>query len=162
MKKRIVIKIGDIFCVEIDNKFKCYFQYIATDMTVLNSSVIRVFKKRYQIDYLPILDEIVKDEVYFYAHTILRFGLINNAWYKIGKHNNLGNINDIWFKMYNDIGNPNMIKSYRWVIWKIDQKQQLIGELTDNYKHIDLGIVLTYEDIVSKIATGDFLLKHID
>lgn len=39
----------------------------------------------------------------FYAHTILRFGLMNNAWYKIGKHNHLGNINDIWFKMYNDI-----------------------------------------------------------
>ena len=64
--------------------------------------------------------------------------------------------------MYNDIGNPQMTKSYRWVIWKINQKQHFIGELTEKYKHIDLGIVLTYEDIVSKIATGKFLLKHVD
>ena len=45
MTKRIITKIGDIFCVEVDNDYKCYFQYVANDMTVLNSSVIRVFAK---------------------------------------------------------------------------------------------------------------------
>ena len=43
MAKRIVTKIGYVFCVEIDNKYKCFFQYVANDMTQLNSSVIRVF-----------------------------------------------------------------------------------------------------------------------
>ena len=51
MTKRIITKIGDIFCVEVDNDYKCYFQYVANDMTVLNSSVIRVFAKHYPIDY---------------------------------------------------------------------------------------------------------------
>lgn len=50
MVKRIVTKIGDIFCVKTDRGCIAYFQYIANDMTQLNSSVIRVFKKRYPID----------------------------------------------------------------------------------------------------------------
>lgn len=29
MVKRIVTKIGNIFCAEIDGEYKCYFQYIA-------------------------------------------------------------------------------------------------------------------------------------
>ena len=32
MKKRIITKIGDIFCVEFDGKFKCFFQYINTSV----------------------------------------------------------------------------------------------------------------------------------
>ena len=72
MAKRIVTKIGDVFCVEVDNEYKCFFQYVANDMTVLNSSVIRVFKEHYPIDYKPNLDEIVRGNVHFYAHTILR------------------------------------------------------------------------------------------
>lgn len=162
MAKRIVTKIGDLFCVEIDNEYKCYFQYVANDITILNSSVIRVFKKRYPLDYHPVMDEVVKDEVYFYAHTILKFGIYYNIWYKVGKHHYIGNPCDICFRMYNDIGNPQMTKSYRWVIWKINQEQHFIGELSEEYKQMDLGIVLTYEDIVSKIKTGKFLLKHVD
>ena len=91
MAKRVTTKTGDLFCVEVDNDYKCHFQYVANDMTVLNSSVIRVFSKHYPIDYVPVFDDIVKDKVYFYAHTILR-----------------------------------------------------------------------YEDIVSKIKTGNYILKHID
>lgn len=40
MGKRIVTKIGDVFCIEIDGKYKCFFQYIANDLEQLNSSVI--------------------------------------------------------------------------------------------------------------------------
>ena len=32
MAKRIVTKIGDVFCVDIDNQCKRYFQYIVNDM----------------------------------------------------------------------------------------------------------------------------------
>ena len=45
--KRIVTKIGDVFCIEIDGQYKCYFQYIANDMECLNSSVIRIFKENH-------------------------------------------------------------------------------------------------------------------
>ena len=162
MAKRIVTKIGDVFCVEVDNEYKCFFQYVANDMTVLNSSVIRVFKEHYPIDYKPNLDEIVRGNVHFYAHTILRFGILYNAWYKVGKHPDLGYPEEITFRMYNDIGNWNRSKSYNWVIWKINQKQEFIGEMREKYASIDLGIVLTYKDIVSKITTGSYILKHVD
>lgn len=84
-KKRIVTKIGDVFCAEVDGEFKAYFQYVANDLTQLNSSVIRVFKTHYPIDHKPVIEDIVKDEVAFYAHTVLRWGIELNAWYKIGK-----------------------------------------------------------------------------
>lgn len=162
MAKRIITKIGDIFCVEVDNSYKCYFQYVANDMTVLNSSVIRVFAKHYPIDYIPVFDDIVNDKVHFYAHTILRFGILYNAWYKVGKHSNIGNTDEITFRMYNDLGDWSRSKSFNWVIWKINKEMKFIGEMREEYVHIDLGIVLTYEDIVSKIKTGKFILKHID
>ena len=80
MAKRIVTKMGDIFCVEIDNGYKRFFQYIINDIEALNSSVIRVFKTHYPMDYRPIIEEIVMDEVEFYAHTVLRAGIVYGAW----------------------------------------------------------------------------------
>ena len=92
MVKRIVTKIGNIFCAEIDGQYKCYFQYIANDLTVLNSSVIRVFKRHYPISYVPNLEEIVRDEVLFYAHTVLSVGIRLGYWEKVGKCNNIVSI----------------------------------------------------------------------
>ncbi len=34
--------------------------------------------------------------------------------------------------------------------------------MSEKYANIDLGIVFSYLDIVNKIKTGKFLLKHID
>ena len=75
MATRIVTKIGYVFCVDVDNQYKRFFQYIADDMTMLNTRVIRVFKRKYPMDYIPNMEEIVKDEVDFYAHTIIKFGI---------------------------------------------------------------------------------------
>ena len=160
MVKRIVTKIGNIFCAEIDGQYKCYFQYIANDMTELNSSVIRVFKTHYPMEYVPVFDDIVKDEVYFYAHTILRYGIMYNAWYKVGKHADVGNTEDIWFRFHESVGPVS--KSYQWFIWKINQEMIFIGEMKDEYAHYDLGVVFSYDNIVNKIAKGEFLLRHVD
>ena len=89
-KKRIVTRIGNVFCAEIDNECKRFFQYVANDLEELNSSVIRVFKNKYPMDYEPEIEEIVGDEVEFYAHTILKFGIVFNAWYKVGTSKNIG------------------------------------------------------------------------
>lgn len=161
-KKRIVTRLGDIFCVEIDNQYKAYFQYIAKDWEMLNSTVIRSFKSRYPIDYNPTMDEIVNDEVYFYAHAILRIGILYEAWYKVGTSKNLGDTQNIMFRWYDDINTKYMTKSKKWCIWKIGEKREFIGEMRDEYKDYNLGIIFTYSDIVSKIATGDFGFKILD
>ncbi len=161
-KKRIVTRLGDIFCVEIDNQYKAYFQYIAKDWEMLNSTVIRSFKSRYPIDYNPTMDEIVNDEVYFYAHTILRAGFLYDAWHKVGTSKNLGNTENIKFRVYNDFQGPGQTKSYKWYVWTINQPWQFVGEMTDEYREYDWGPVLSYENIVSKIKTGKFKCRVPD
>ena len=157
-KKRIVKKIGNIFCVEVEDKFKCYFQYIANDLEQLNSSVIRVFKKHYTLESNPTMDEIVNDEVSFYAHTVLRAGILYNAWYKVGTNRNVGDTENIKFKIYDDVNfwGTGKTKSCRWRVWTINQPWQFLGEMTDECREYDWGPVLSYLNVVCKIKTGKF------
>ena len=62
MAKRVITKIGDVFVALIDNTYKVYFQYIVNDLSLLNSDVIRVFKKKYLKDEQPTLQEIIKKQ----------------------------------------------------------------------------------------------------
>jgi len=71
---RIRTKIGDVFSVPLDNINKKYFQYIANDLTQLNSDVIRAFVKRYPIDAVPDLLDVVRDDVDFHAHVRHKVG----------------------------------------------------------------------------------------
>ena len=38
MRKKVVTKIGDIFCIEFDGKFKCFFQSLLSTK-IANSSL---------------------------------------------------------------------------------------------------------------------------
>ena len=162
MAKRIVTKIGYVFCIEIEGQYKCYFQYVANDLTQLNSSVIRVSKTRYPIDYVPDIEAIVNDEVYFYAHTILRVGIDAGAWYKVGKSKNIGEPDKIMFKLFSEGDYSQMTKSYRWYVWQLNKEHVFIGEQTDAIRGYDLGWVVPYIDIVSKIKTGKFAIRVLE
>lgn len=85
MAKRTVTRIGDIFCAEIDNEYKCYFQYVGKDTYQLGGALIRVFRKHYPLDANPSMDEITADEVAFHTLTYIQPGTYDNAWYKVGK-----------------------------------------------------------------------------
>ena len=76
MIKRIRTKIGDVFCVKVSESEKRYFQLIAYDLTQLNSDVIRVFKKAYDMESNPLLSDVINDDIDFYAHCVTKFGLI--------------------------------------------------------------------------------------
>lgn len=88
-RKRIVTKLGDVFCCEIEGRGKRFFQYFCIDSSCMNSSVIRVFKTVYPMDYKPDVERIVEDEVEFYTHTILRVGIELGICYKVGKSKNI-------------------------------------------------------------------------
>jgi len=158
-RKRIVTKIGNIFCVEIGNEYKCYFQYIANDLSQLNSSVIRVFKKKYSIAENPEMESIVLGEVSFYAHTILRVGIMANAWYKVGTSKNIGDVTNIGFRDYSDVNwvERGQTVSCKWTVWKINQERRFVGKMTDEYRKYDNGWVLPYIQIVHKIETGSYI-----
>ena len=81
---RASTKIGDVFSVGIDNNSKKYFQYVANDLTQLNSDVIRAFKKVYPINAKHELSEIVSGEVEFFAHCVTKLGLKMKFWEKVG------------------------------------------------------------------------------
>ena len=147
MTEKLIIRKGDIFCVEVENEYKCFFQYIERDRTQLGSFVIRVFKTRYPITYEPVIEEIVKDDVSFYAHTlVLRLGALEKVWTKVGKSKDVGDTDNIFFRMYD----------LKWYVWKINEKYYYIDELTDEIKEYDFGWVFTYKEIVKKIKTGNY------
>lgn len=164
MAKRIVTKIGDVFCVELVNGTKGYFQYIAKDLTQLNSSVIRVFRTHYPIDADVKINDIVKDEIDFYAHAILRSGIADEKWYKVGKSLDFDpdEVNNVIFgTASNVIGVPgSLIPQFvdplsNWYIWRINYESLPVGPLPKKYVNIiEIGSVFQYPAIIDRMERG--------
>lgn len=174
MSKRIITRVGDIFCVEIDGEYKSYFQYIEKDRSALTSSVIRVFKTRYAMDYKPDIDKIVRDDILFYAHAVLRVGIEDGVWYKVGKSKELGleGLKEILW------GNTSEQKCYyengflklgfvdpleNWTIWIVNKERVNIGFLPEQYyDSIEHGGILPYSRILTRIRYGYYKSSGIE
>ncbi|WP_289158917.1 hypothetical protein [uncultured Muribaculum sp.] len=159
MAKRIVTKIGDVFCVEVDGKWKGYFQYIANDQSCMNSSTIRIFKKKYPVDDSPAIDDIVRDEVLFYAHTVLKFGIQDGVWSKVGKSNELGlaGLHNLYFGLADEEdANLNPIDPLKnWRIWKVNENWIYIGELDEHIiPLVEYGAIFPWKLINQRIKLG--------
>ncbi len=156
MAKRIITKIGDIFSVTLDNSNLRFFQYIANDWSQLNSSVIRVFKREYPAEYVLNPEEVVADEIDFYAHTVLKFGIIDGAWQKVGKCQNVGDTENIVFRMY--IEDAFNHEERIWQAWYINKDERFtIGKLSQYYReNSDIGLVFHFSNIVGRIKTGRY------
>lgn len=162
--KRIVTKIGDIFCVEFNDNTKGYFQYIANDMTQLNSSVIRVFRTHYPINANVDIDSIINDDIDFYAHTVLRAGIQNGVWYKKGKSEEIGSdkIQDIIFltappfEIDKKSLKPIMIDYVKNLsLWIINHERIKVETIPNNLKFaIYDGAVVSYVDILNRMYLG--------
>ena len=157
---RVAIKIGDVFEVPLEGKTKKYFQYVANDLTQLNSDVIRAFKTTYQADAKPALNEIIKDEVVFYAHCVIKWGVKMDLWKKIGNVNEVGTVN-VYFKGSSDsgrkIGEEPIKVSERWYVWKInDDRFTPVGKLPEEYRNAEIGMVVSPKDVVDRMKTGEY------
>ncbi len=172
MAKRIITKIGDVFCTEFGNGTKGYFQYIAKDRTQLNSPVIRAFKTHYPINKELSTDDIVNDEIDFYAHTILRPGIAENGWYKVGKSANIGD-NEIQNVIFgNSLIHGGFCKKERyekkisplekWIVWHINENPVRIGKLPEKYHDIvEFGYVMNYLNIIYRMKSGYYPITSI-
>lgn len=177
-QKRIVTKIGNIFSVRLDDECKRYFQYIANDLTQLNSSVIRVFETRYPLDANPKLTDVVNDRVDFYAHTILSLGIRLGYWEKVGKVPYEETYFDVLFVTWCD--DVMVTLKYcsplrRWRTWHINDPDFTYvdteaftlsdTDLTVNYpefkneKYIMEGPVIPPNEIYHRIKTGRYTYK---
>lgn len=157
MKINTRTKLGDVFSVKTeDNRIK-YFQYIISDLTQLNSDVIRAFRKEYSSSANLDLKEIVNGEVEFYAHCVLKIGLKLGYWEKVGNISDVGRMDHILFRDSSDYGNPQVKVSQEWWVWKINEDQKRIGKLTGKYQKAEIGLVLNPDNIVCRMRTGRYM-----
>lgn len=139
-----------------------YFQYICDDMTQLNSRVIRVFRTRYALDETPDLSKVVEDEVYFYAHTIVRLGLYLGLWEKVGKASLPDSI-DVLFRSTEDdrLSCPSGI-SERWYVWRVnDEDFHYVGKLEGKFRDSEVGLVMAPINIIHRMRTGKYDYKEL-
>ncbi|MDT3738619.1 MAG: hypothetical protein RO257_03855 [Candidatus Kapabacteria bacterium] len=159
MNKRI--RIGDIFSVKISENKKKFFQLIAYDLLQLNSDVIRAFKKEYPIDVIPEFSVLIIEEVEFYAHCIIKFGIKLNCWEKIGNILEVGKTENIIFRATNDYGHKQGEEPIRvsksWYVWRInDNDFTEIGKLEGENRKAEIGIVFDTYSIVHRMKTGQY------
>ena len=156
---RVYTKIGDIFSVKIDCDNTQYFQYVANDLTQLNSSVIRVFEKWYSPNEIVDLTEVIQGEIAFYAHSIINLGVKLGYWEKVGKAQNVYPI-DVLFRNTNDYGSApgeQVEISDNWYVWKInDADFTQVGKLKNEYRNAEIGIVISPDSIVHRMRTGKY------
>lgn len=153
-------KIGDVFSVKIDESSKKYFQYIISDLTQLNSDVIRAFKKIYPINTNPDLSEIVNGEVDFYAHCVTKLGLKMGYWESVGNISNVGNFDNVLFRSSGD--NPQTRVSENWWVWKINEEQKPVGKLAGENRKAEIGSVIPPDSIVHRMQTGKYDFVYPD
>ena len=153
--KRILIRIGSVFAVKLDDNSTRYFQYVANDTTQLNSEVISVFKRTYHFGESPDLNDVVAGDIDFFAHVVIRWGVQAKLWEKVGDIARVGKV-DISFRDSHDYGDPNVRKSTRWIVWKINTPFIEVGELSIDHQSAEIGIVVTPTDIIDRIKTGKY------
>jgi hypothetical protein len=154
MKKRVIKKIGDLYVVKIDDTSKKYFQYIADDINQLNSNVIRAFNTAYPLEEEPNLSEVIQQDVAFYSHCFIRVGLKFDFWDKAGNVPEIGNLDHILFRRSSDYGDPKVDISYKWWVWKINERSQYVGELKGEARKAEDGVVMDPLSIVHRMRTG--------
>lgn len=156
---RVIIRIGDIFSVPVNTETKKYFQYVSNDLTQLNSEVIRAFKSEFSIGDSPKLIEVVNDEVDFYAHCVIKWGIKMSLWEKVGNAPMFGELNPL-FRGTNDYGSrpgEQVAISENWYVWHInDDKFKRIGKLTGDYQKAEIGVVVTPVDVVNRMRSGKY------
>jgi hypothetical protein len=163
--KRVRTKIGDVFCVRLDERTKGYFQYVAIDRSQLDSPVIKAFKRRYPIDTDPDLSEVLADDVDFYAHVELPWGVKMGLWVKVGHVNDVGDI-DVLFRGTSDYGvaegeEPVRV-SRNWRVWRLNEVFQYVGTLKGKNRKAEIGVVVAPPDIVERMQTGEYDFVYPD
>ena len=158
---RVVIKVGDIFSVDLKDGSKKYFQYITNDRTQLNADVIRGFSKSYPKDVSPNISDIINDDVIFYAHCITKLGVKMGAWEILGNSSSIGNLPNIVFRGAIDYarkaGEEPVKISSKWYVWHInDNDFTHIGKLTGEYKKADIGLIINPYGIIELLKGNKY------
>ena len=159
------IKIGDVFVARVDGKYK-YFQYIANDISQLNSDVIKGFVKEYNLGDKPDLPSIVKDDAQFYAHCVIKWGIKMGLWNKIGAAP-VQMAEDVVFRDTNDWGRNKDVApvrvSSKWFVWRVNKEFEQVGTLTDELRRKSyVGLVINPHGIIELLKGNKYPPNYPD
>jgi hypothetical protein len=151
--------VGSIFRVEEDNDRARYFWCVGTDASQLNSALIVVFQRSYGRSAEPDLSAIVTDDVDFYCHVFLLAGKKQRLWQKVG-FRKVDRQFPMVFRCSDDYGDPSVLVSKRWYVWRPNEPYQSVWPLRGDLKNAELGMVMPPECVVARIRTGKYGIKH--
>lgn len=156
MTKRVKsTKVGDIFEFVINSEEKRYLQYVISDMSQLNSDVVRVFKKKYPISSTPSLDTITNDNILFYTHCDTKTGIKKDIWKLYGNSQEVGITDDIYFRCPETTTNKWNPDAPNWFIWNCNEDAFFVRKLTKEQKQLPLGGVYPVDFVRLLILNED-------
>ena len=154
------IKPGDIFYLFEESGKKRFFQLITVDKTLLNSDLIRVFKRKYYEEDMPSSAELVLEEVDFYVHTYIKWGLKAKMWRYYANNSIVGSL-DIPFRSTADGPHrqKELVISINWNVWYPNQPIKFVGLLPKEYYSAEIGSVYFPGLVEERINNGYDLRK---
>jgi hypothetical protein len=147
--------IGSIYRVPIDDNRVRYFWDVGTDHSQMGSALIVVFRREYSPSEIPVLDEVISDDVDFYCHTTILNGKKQGHWLRVGFRQVLRTFSML-FRDSNDYGNPAIHISQRWYVWEPNQPFRVVGALTGDLRNAEIGVVLPPSCVVDRMRTGKY------
>jgi hypothetical protein len=149
------IKLGDVFEVAFADGSRKFLQYVADDMTQLNSEVVRVFKHRYLAGEDVSVDAIARSEVEFHTHASARVGTKLGVWTRIGNAAIVQPVSPS-FRISRDMGIPGITFSQRWSVWCINEPLRYVGALDDTTRQFEEGFVYPPIDVARRMDCGKY------
>lgn len=155
------IRVGDVFEAGIDHSAARFFQYVADDVTQLNSQVVRVFRETYDVKDSPDVPNVVAGKVDFHAHVFLRIGLRQGFWRKVGHAPPPSNL-DVLFRGTNDSGKPEIKISHNWHVWRVNEPFEKVGDLPPHCQGAEIGVVVPPDSLVYRMLHGRYDFVYPD
>lgn len=145
--------VGDVFAVSLGTNKVGFFQYVARDLSQLNSPVVRVFKEKKDDSDSFDADQIARGDVDFYAHVFINVGLKLKTWWKVSHADIVGETN-VLFRDSSDYGKSKERISSNWFVWRIDEPFVNVGPLRGANCNAEIGIVVPPSSLVWRMNNG--------
>lgn len=101
------------------------------------------------------LEEIISDNVQFYAHCYLKVGT-KGYWSFYGNIAEIGDYSNVLFRDTMDFGCPEIKISNNWHVWHVNEKFKHVGKLTPEYQNSYVGGVFPPISILEYVRDGMF------
>lgn len=146
---------GDLYKVRLSDTEDAFLRYLCNDTSQLNSNVVAVCRGRYRTGQDIVAEEVVSSGVEFYVHVLLKLGVKLGTW-EFCSRGPAATVPNVLFRNSSDYGNPKVIKSNKWWVWKIGEEYTFIGDDKAVLDSSEIGIVVNPKDLLERMRTGAY------